>query len=160
MLKILTNNCDRKTIRYIPARDLWTNRFCFSLSNESKHWWLTIDCRKANPAKYRTNTNSNLEQIFYFGQNKKDRLFSKVLAERVDRGNNSLIFQTDSVINVIKNGETKIYKAVEELESLMKYNNGKEGNSDRQQPAVKSKFADRKYFGRGSKIERRPKFLS
>ena len=45
----------------------------------------------------------------------------------------------------MKNG---IYKAVEELKSLEKYNNGKEGNSDRQQAAVKSKFTDRKYFGR------------
>ena len=46
------------------------------------------------------------------------------------------------MINITKNDETKIYKAVEELKYLVKYNNGKEGNSDRQQPAAKSKFAD------------------
>ena len=63
MLKNLTNNCDRETIRCIPARDLWINRLYFSLSNESKYSCLTIDCRKAGPAKYRINANSNLEQF-------------------------------------------------------------------------------------------------
>ena len=116
---------------------------------------MTIDFRKAGPAKYRTNANSN-----YFSQNKKDRLFSKFLAKRVDTGNNSLIFQFDSVINITKNSETKIYKAVEVLKSLTKHNNGKEGNSDRQQSAVESKLADRKYFARKSKNGRRLKFLS
>ena len=160
MLKILINNCDRETIRYIPARDLWINRLYFSLLNESKYSYLTIDCRKAGLAKYRTNANSNLEQFCYFGQNKKDRLFNKLLAQRVDTGDNSLIFQIDSVINITKNSETKIFKPVEELKSLAKYNNGKNENSDRQQSAVESKFTDRKYFGRGSKNGRRPKFLS
>ena len=121
---------------------------------------MTIDCRKASLAKYRTNGDSDLEQFCNFSQNKKDRLFNKFLAKRVDTGDNSLIFQIDSVINVTKNDETKIYKAVEELKSLVKYNNGKEGKSDRQQPAVEPKFVDRKYFGRRSKNGRRPKFLS
>ena len=93
MLKILINNYDRETIRYILARDLWINRLYFSLSNESKY-----SCRKANPAKYRTNADSNFEQICYFGQNNKDRLFNKFLATRVDTANNSLIFKIDSVI--------------------------------------------------------------
>ena len=43
ILKILTNNCDRKTISYI--RDLWINRLYLSLSNESKYsaWPLTAE---------------------------------------------------------------------------------------------------------------------
>ena len=57
------------------------------------------------------------------------------------------------MINVTKNGETKIYKAVEELKFLAKYNNGRKANSDRQQSAVEHKFTDRIYFGRGSKME-------
>ena len=69
---------------------------------------------------------------------------------------NSLIFQIDNVINITRN---RIYKAVEKLKSLGKYSNGKEGNSDRQQAAVESNSTDRKYFGRGSKNGRRPKFL-
>ena len=34
----------------------------------------------------------------------------------------------------------------------MKYKNGKEGNSNREQSTVKSKFTDGKYFGRRSKF--------
>ena len=67
MLKILTNNCDRETIKYILARDLWINRLYFSLSNDSKNSCLTIDCRKSGPAKYRTHTDNNFDQICYYG---------------------------------------------------------------------------------------------
>ena len=56
ILKILTNNWNRDTINYIPARDLWINRLYFSLSNESKYFCLTSDCRKSGPEKYRTKT--------------------------------------------------------------------------------------------------------
>ena len=51
MLKILTNNCDRGTINYIPARDLSLNKLYFSISNGSKYSCLTIDCRYSGPAK-------------------------------------------------------------------------------------------------------------
>ena len=113
MLKILTNNCDRETITYIPARDQWINRLYFLLLNESKYSCFTIECRKTGPANYRTNANSNFK-FFYFSQNKKERLFNKFSAKRVDTGNNSLILQIDSMINLTKNCETKVYKAVKE----------------------------------------------
>ena len=92
--KIFKNNCDRETINYIPARDFWINRLYFSLSNESKNSCLTIDCKKSGPTKYRTNADSNFEQLCYYGQNRKDRLFNKFLAKRVNRNNASLIFQS------------------------------------------------------------------
>ena len=47
ILKILTNICDRDTINYTPARDLWIKRLYLSLSNESKYSCLTLDCRKS-----------------------------------------------------------------------------------------------------------------
>ena len=34
MSKILTNNCDRETIKYIPKRELWINRLCFEIANQ------------------------------------------------------------------------------------------------------------------------------
>ena len=77
ILKILTNNCDRQTINYIPARDLCINRFYISLSNESKNSCLSTDCIKSGPAKYRKNADNNFEQFYYYGQNKKDRRLSK-----------------------------------------------------------------------------------
>ena len=58
---------------------------------------------------YRTKAGNNFEQFCYFYQYKKDRLFNKFLAERVDENNNSLVFKIDSAINTTKNGETKIH---------------------------------------------------
>ena len=110
ILKILTNNCDWETINYNPARDLWINRFYFSLSNKSKNSCLTIDWRKSGPAKCRTNAGSNFEQFCYYGQNKQDRLFNKFLAKRADQNNDSLFFQIDSMTNVTKNGKQKFIK--------------------------------------------------
>ena len=72
ILKILTNNCDRETINYIPVRDLWINRLYFLQSNELKNSFLTVDCTKSGPSKYRTNANNNFEQFCYYGQNKKN----------------------------------------------------------------------------------------
>ena len=120
ILKISTNKCSRDTTNYIPARGLWINRLDFSLSNESKYSCLTIDYRKSGPAKYRTKADNNFEQFCYFHQNKKDRLFNTFLAKRVEENNNSLVFKIDSVTNTTKNGETKIYRTIQELKSFDK----------------------------------------
>ena len=159
ILKILTNNCDKDAINYIPARDLWINRLYLSLSNESKYSYLTIDCRKSGPAKYRTEANSNFEQFCYYGQSKKDRLFNKFLAKRVDQNENSLVFQIVSVINVTKNGETKIYKTVLELKNLVKQIDGNQRSSDRPKISEQFKFTDRECVEAGTKKGRRPQFL-
>ena len=100
-----------------------------SLSNESKYF-LTIDCRKSCPEKYRTEANSNSEQFCYYGESKKERLFDKFLAKKLNQNRNSLVFQIDSVVKVTKNGETNIYKAVQELKTLVKQSNGNQNNSD------------------------------
>ena len=34
MSKILTNNCDRETIKYIPKRELWINRLYFEIAKK------------------------------------------------------------------------------------------------------------------------------
>ena len=108
---------------------------------------MTIDCRKSGPTKYRTHADSNFEQFCYHGQNRKDRFFNKFLAKKVNQNENLLVFQIDSVINVTKNGETKIYKAVQELKNLVKQNDGNERSSDRSKTSEQSKFTDREYFG-------------
>ena len=91
---------------------------------------MTIDCKKSGPAKCRTEANSNFEQFCYYGQSKKDWLFNTFLAKKVDQNENSLVFQIDSVINVTKNGESKVYKAVQELKNLVKQDDGNQRNSD------------------------------
>ena len=92
---------------------------------------MTIDCRKSGPAKYRTDADSNFEQFCYYGQNKKDRLFNKFLAKKVNQNEDLLVFQKNSVINVTENGETKIYKAIQNLKNLVKQNDGNGRSSDR-----------------------------
>ena len=44
MSKILTNSCDRETLKYIPKRDLWINRLYFEIANKKDYSCLTIDC--------------------------------------------------------------------------------------------------------------------
>ena len=67
----------------------------------------------------------------------------------MEENNNSLVFHIDRVINISKNGETKIYKAVQEWKFLVKQNDGKDRSSDRQQITKQPEPVDRKYFGRG-----------
>ena len=55
------------------------------------------------------------------------------------------------MINVTKNSETKIYKAVQEFKNLVKQNDGNERSSDRSKTSEQSKFADRENFGGGKK---------
>ena len=62
MSKILTNNCDRQTMKYIPKRELWINRLYFEIANRKNYSRLTIDCGKSVPAKYRTDADSNLKR--------------------------------------------------------------------------------------------------
>ena len=49
MSKILTNNCDRETIKYIPKRELWINGLYFEITSKKNYSCLTIDCGKSGP---------------------------------------------------------------------------------------------------------------
>ena len=69
------------------------------------------------------------------------------MAKKANQNENSLVFQIDSVINVTKNGETKVYKAVQEMKKLVKQNDGNQRNSDRSKISEQSKFLNREYFG-------------
>ena len=73
------------------------------------------------------------------------------LSEKVNENANLVLFQIDSVINVTKNSETKICKAVQELKNLVKQNDGIERSSDRSKTSEQSKLIDREYFGGGKK---------
>ena len=88
--------------------------------NGSKYSCLTIDCRNSGPAKYRTNAESNFEQFCYYPKKRKERLYNRFLAKRTAQDNETICFEIDSVISTSKNGETKFYKALDKLESLVK----------------------------------------
>ena len=69
--KLLTNNCDRETLKYIPKRELWTNRLYFEIANRKDYSCLTIDCGKSGPPKYRTEADNNVRQTCFFSQKKR-----------------------------------------------------------------------------------------
>ena len=72
----------------------------------------------------------------------------------------SLVFEIGSVINTTKNGETKIYKAIQELQSLVKTNNGKDGSIGGKQYPEHTQLTNSENLRRTPKDGRRPRFLS
>ena len=88
---------------------------------------------------------------------KKDKLFNKFLAKRINSNNSNIIFQMDSVINPSKSDEVKLFKAISELKNLTG-NNG--WNNGRQQFSEQTQQTDNQN-GRGRrKNRRRPGFLA
>ena len=71
MSKILTNNCDRETLKYIPKRELWINRLYFDIANKKDYSCLTIDSGKRGPAKYRAEGDNNIRKTCFFSQKKR-----------------------------------------------------------------------------------------
>ena len=71
MSKILTKNCDRETLKYIPKRELWINRLYFEIADRKDYSCLTIDCGKSGPSKYRTEADNNVQQIVFLVKRKK-----------------------------------------------------------------------------------------
>ena len=59
----------------------------------------------------------------------------------------------DSAINTTKNGETKIYKAVQELQSLVKMNNEKDRSIGGKQYPKHNQISNRENLRRRKKIE-------
>ena len=90
--KILTNNCDRGTLKYIPKRELWINRLYFEIDYSC----LTIDCAKSGPSKYRTEADNNVRQSCFFSQKKKCRVFDRFTTHDLEPNNrDSLIFKIE-----------------------------------------------------------------
>ena len=96
--KLLSNNCDRETLKCIPKHELWINRLCFEIANRKDYSCLTIDCRKSGPSKYRTEADNNVQQTCFFSQKKKDRVFGRFILHNLEPGNrDSLIFKIELI---------------------------------------------------------------
>ena len=94
--KLLTNNCDRETLKYIPKRELWINRLYFEIANRKDYSCLTIDCGKRGPSKYRTEVYNNVRQTCFFSQKKKNRVFGRFTLHILEPDNrDSLIFKIE-----------------------------------------------------------------
>ena len=92
--KLLTNNCDRETLKYIPKRELWIDRLYFEIADREDYSCLTIDCGKSSPSKY-SNSN-NVRQTCFFSQNKKDKVFDRFTSHILEPDNgDSLIFKIE-----------------------------------------------------------------
>ena len=72
IIRILLSFASRYKHNYIPHRDLWINCLYFEISNSVQKQCLTIDTRAINdlgPAKFRTQDDSNIEQICFYNRN-------------------------------------------------------------------------------------------
>ena len=102
IVRILFSFCNRYKHNYIPHRDLWVNCFYFEISNSTQKQCLTIDTQDVNdlgPAKFRTQANSDTEQIFYYNSSKRDTSFNSFLAVRKETPSASKI--TFSIVKII-----------------------------------------------------------
>ena len=101
-IRILPSFTSRYKHTYIPHRDLWINRLYLEISNSTQKQCLTIDTRGANdlgPGKFRTQADSDAEQICYYNRNKKDTSFNSFLALRKETSSAREI--TFSIVKVI-----------------------------------------------------------
>ena len=101
IVRILFSFCNRYKHNYIPHRDLWINCLYFEISNWTQKQCLIIDTPGANdlgPAKFRTQANSDTEQIFYY-RSKRDTSFNSFLAVRKETPSASKI--TFSIVKII-----------------------------------------------------------
>ena len=79
------------------------------------------------------------------------------MVKRTAQDNETICFEIYSVISTSKNGETKFYKAFDDLESLVK----NDGGSNAREQLIKESEPFDKQNGRGrGKNGRRPRFLS
>ena len=151
VLKILTNNCERDTIKYIPSRDLWINCLCFAIANDKKYSCLTIDCTKVGPAKYRTEAENNNENTCYYAQKKNDRLYNRFSARNLNEDVNDLTFTIDRMTKTLEKTRQKPYETNDNLLTDVKNGHGRE---------TKSNERTDKGNGRGeTKGRKRPRFL-
>ena len=101
--KILTLHCSRYTYEYIPLTDLWLCRLYFDISSSNKKQCLMISIRDVinlGPARFRTQTDNNKEQICYYNQNKKDKTFKCFLALRKETSaTDRTVFSIENLIS-------------------------------------------------------------
>ena len=119
IIRILSSFCNRYGHNYIPHRDLWINQLYFEISNSTQKKCLTIDTRDIDdlgPAKFRTQTDNNKEQICYYNRNKRDTRFNSYFAVRKQTSSISeIIFSIDKVIDKTNRNNNIYFEINDEL---------------------------------------------
>ena len=115
IVRILSSFVSRQKHTYIPNRNIWINRFYFKISNFRQKRYLNInksDVNDLGPGKFRTQADSDNEQISYYNRNKKDTSFNSFLAVRQETSSLSGI--NFSIVKVIDNSnkDDNIYSEI------------------------------------------------
>ena len=162
--KLLTNNCDRETLKYMPKRELWINRLYFEIANRKDYSCLTIDCGKSGPSKYRTEADINMRQTCFFSQKKKDRVFDRFTLHNLEPNNrDSLTFKIElSDKNSIKEQHLPYNQLLSKGNGNIQVKDDNRANDRRncegtskENERVDKKFSDRA----GAKRRKRPQCL-
>ena len=152
----------------MPKRDLWINRLYFDISNSGTKQCLTIDTKDINdlgPAKSRTQTDSNKEQICYYNRNKRDNNFNSFLAVRkqISSATEIIFF----IVNIIDktNRNNAIYSDINNELSDFKNDNIQykrsaqrisEGSTVRE---TRTNGTDRQQLRNDRRISKKPRFI-
>ena len=125
IIGMLSSFCTRYKYNYMPKRDHWINRLYFNIFNSGTKQCLTIDTRDINDlgaAKFRTQADSNKEQMCYYNRNKRDNNFNFFLAARKQTSSaTEIIF---SIVNIVDktNRNNAIYSDIND--KLSDFKNG------------------------------------
>ena len=163
--KLLTNNCDRETFKYIPKCELWINRLYFEIANRKDYSCLTTDCGKSGPSKYRIEADNTVRQTCFFSQKKKDRVFDRFTSHNLEPDNrDSLIFKIElSDKNSIKERHLPCTLSSLAKSSYDSRDNNDGRSNDRrnfQGKSAENEPINKKWSGRnGAKSRKRPRFL-
>ena len=169
VIGMLSSFCIRYRYNYISKRDLWINRLYFDISNSGTKQCLTIETRDINdlePAKFRTQADSNKEQICYYNRSKRDNNFNSFLAVRKQTSSaTEIIFP---IVNIIDktNRNNAIYSDINDEFSDFKNDNVQYKRSVRRISEgstvgeTRTNRTDIQQFRNERQISRKPRFLS
>ena len=162
--KLLTNNCDRETLKYIPKRELWINRLYFEIANRKDYSCFMIDCGKSVPSKYRTEADNNVRQTCFFSRKKKDRVFDRFTSHNLEPDNrDNLIYKIElSDKNSIKGRHLPYNQLLSKGNGNVQVkdnNRSNDGRSFRGKNAKNELDAKRWCDRNGAKTRNRPRFL-
>lgn len=112
VLRILSANCSRETVSYVPMNCLGLNRLFSSLSNRNDNVCLTIDCCGINPnrpGKFQIKADNVDEQHCFFNIGTNDKLYNTFISKRIRNSSskiNSVQSQIERVLCKSKASET------------------------------------------------------
>ena len=123
VLKILSANCSRETVFYVPGASLLINRFFIILANRNDNTCLISDCRSINPngpGNFRTRADDVEEQQCYFHIRANDELCNTFISKRVRNFSPEIDYIQFKIKRVVSKSKTcETFNATSELRELL-----------------------------------------